>query len=101
MSVTDAVVLATLVDGVVIVIKSGETPRFPIREAIEQLSEVDARIVGAILNNIDFENRSYYYHYYKHYYNYGNYGREEEKTSKVKDLKLKQVSKFINHFLKK
>lgn len=78
MSVTDAVVLATLVDGTVIVIKSGETPRFPIQQAIEQLSEVDARIVGAILNNMDFENRSYYYHYYKHYYNYGNYGREEQ-----------------------
>lgn len=84
MSVTDAVVLATLVDGTVIVIKSGETPRFPIRQAIEQLSEVDARIVGAILNNMDFENRSYYYHYYKHYYNYGNYGREEGKHQKRK-----------------
>jgi capsular exopolysaccharide synthesis family protein len=81
MSVTDAVVLATLVDGVVIVIKSGETPRFPIQQAIEQLSEVDARIVGAILNNMDFENRSYYYHYYKHYYNYGNYGREEQESN--------------------
>ena len=72
MSVTDPVELATMVDGVVFVIKGGSTPRPPIQRAIQQLSEVEARMLGAILNDVDFKKQGYHYqYYYKYYYGYG------------------------------
>ena len=70
MSVTDSVVLATMVDGVVFVIKYGSTPRPPMQLAIQQLSDVKARLLGAILNDVDFKKQGYY-QYYKYYYGYG------------------------------
>lgn len=72
MSVTDPVELATMVDGVVFVIKGGSTPRPPIQRAIQQLYDVKARLLGAILNDVDFKKQGYYYqYYYKYYYGYG------------------------------
>jgi len=85
MSVTDAVVLAALVDGVVMVIRGAETPIPPIQRAIQQLSDVNVRILGTALNGIDFKKGGYYYqYYYKYYYGYG-YGEEGKKhKSKTK-----------------
>ncbi len=84
MSVTDAVVLATLVDGVVMVIKGAETPRPPIQRAIGQLSEVNVRVLGGVLNNIDLKKRGYYYqYYYKYYYGYGEEGKKKKRKSRA------------------
>ena len=84
MSVTDAVVLAALVDGVVMVIRGAETPIPPIQRAIQQLSDVNVRILGTALNGIDFKKGGYYYqYYYKYYYGYG-YGEEGKKKHKSK-----------------
>jgi len=60
--VTDAVVLATKVSGVLLVVSSGETKREHAQRAIERLNKVNARVVGAVLNNIplDATLRSYY-----------------------------------------
>ena len=64
MSVTAPVQLAAMVDGVVFVIKGGFTPRPPIQRAIYQLSEVDAKLLGAVLNSVDFKKQGYHYQYY-------------------------------------
>ncbi len=74
MSVTDPVQLAGMVDGVVFVIKGGYTPRPPIQRAIHQLSEVKARMLGAVLNDVDFKKQGYQYHY-QYYYGYGENGK--------------------------
>jgi len=60
--VTDAVVLATKVSGVLLVVSSGQTKREHAQCAIERLNKVNARVVGAVLNNIplDATLRSYY-----------------------------------------
>jgi len=50
--VTDAAVLATKVDGVLLVISAGNTKREHAREAVTRLEKVNARIVGAVLNNV-------------------------------------------------
>jgi non-specific protein-tyrosine kinase len=56
MAVTDAVVLATKVDGVLLVVSAGETKREHAQRAIERLNKVNARVVGAVLNNAVGEN---------------------------------------------
>jgi len=49
--VTDAIVLATKVDAVLLVVNAGETKRDQAETAIERLKNVNAHIVGSVLNN--------------------------------------------------
>jgi len=51
LAVTDALVLAVQTDGVLLVVKAGGTRREHIQQAKERLERVNARIVGAVLNN--------------------------------------------------
>ena len=62
MSATDAAVLATQVDGVLLVVSAGETKREQVRNAIERLQKVNANIIGSVLNNVplDINMTSYY-----------------------------------------
>lgn len=65
--VTDAAILSTLVDGTVLVVRAHRTTRELARRAQRALRDVNAKIVGVVLNAVDFENRSYgYYQYYQY-----------------------------------
>ncbi len=86
LSVTDAVILSTLADGVVVTIKASDTPRPAIKQGLQQLSEVGGKVLGCVLNAVDFEKESYYhspYRYHHHYY-YHAYGEEEKKDLRFK-----------------
>src|SRR5205814_2901115 len=74
--VSDALSLAPLVDGVLFVADSEATTRGAVSHAREQLEQVGAPILGAVLNNFDpSKGRSYYYPYYYPYRSrYGRYG---------------------------
>lgn len=60
--VTDALVLAVQVDGVLLTVKAGATKREHVQQAKERLERVNARIVGAVLNDAPTDQalRSYY-----------------------------------------
>ena len=51
LAVTDALVLAVQTNGVLLVVKAGGTTREHVQQAKERLERVNARIVGAVLNN--------------------------------------------------
>lgn len=51
-AVTDASILATRIDGVLLVVDSGRTRRDPARRAKEQLEQVGARLLGVVLTNV-------------------------------------------------
>jgi capsular exopolysaccharide synthesis family protein len=71
-AVTDPAVLGNLADGVVMVIKAGETTRDSGAHARRQLTSAKARLLGVIVNAIDFSNPAYGYdYYYRNYYRYG------------------------------
>lgn len=55
MAATDAAVLATKVDGVLLVVSAGATKREQAQRAVERLNKVNANIVGAVLNNARLE----------------------------------------------
>jgi len=61
-AVTDAIVLASKVDGVLLVISAGQTKREMARRAKDLLDKVNARIVGSVLNNaqVDVSLQRYY-----------------------------------------
>lgn len=54
-AVTDAVVLSTKVDGVLLVVSAGETKREHARRAVERLRKVNARVLGVVLNNVPLD----------------------------------------------
>lgn len=60
-AVTDAAVLATRVDGVLLVLQAGRTRRDRAREARQKLEKVKANIVGVVLNNARLEAGYGYY----------------------------------------
>jgi capsular exopolysaccharide synthesis family protein len=71
-AVTDPAVLSNLADGVILVVKAGETTRESAMHARRQLATAKARLVGVVVNAIDFSNPAYgYEYYYRNYYRYG------------------------------
>ena len=72
LSVTDAVVLSTRADAVVLVIRSGQTTKTALRRARDLLTQVNARICGVLLNAVDLASPDYYY-YYEYQAKYGGH----------------------------
>ena len=64
--VTDAIVLAREVDGVLLVVKGQDTPRELVRRARNQLLQANAHLLGAVVNNVDMGWGDLYF--YKGYY---------------------------------
>jgi capsular exopolysaccharide family len=60
-AVTDAAVLATRVDGVILVLQAGKTRRDRAREARNMLEKVKAHVVGVVLNDAKTEMGYGYY----------------------------------------
>ena len=68
-AVTDPAVLSTKLDGVVLVVKSEETNRDAFLHSRTLLNNVNATILGVIVNGIRIEHMyGSYYHYYQQYY---------------------------------
>jgi capsular exopolysaccharide synthesis family protein len=77
-SFTDASILSTLVDGVMLVVHGGRSSRAVVRRAKQQLMDVGAHVFGIVLNNVKLESNDYYY-YSGHYSAY--YSTDEEGAS--------------------
>ena len=67
-SFTDAAILSTLVDGVVLVARAGKSSIHLIRRFKQRLGNIGARIYGVVLNGI--KSSSVEYGYYGYSYNY-------------------------------
>lgn len=63
LAVTDAQVLANVVDGVVLVVSSGKTEIDSAKKAKELLDSAKAKILGVVLNNKKAQDSQYYYYY--------------------------------------
>jgi capsular exopolysaccharide synthesis family protein len=72
-AVTDPAVLGNVADGVILVVQAGGTTRDAATHARRHLVAAKARLLGVILNEIDFSNPAYGYQYY-YYQNYSRYG---------------------------
>ncbi|MDT7542584.1 MAG: polysaccharide biosynthesis transport protein [Acidobacteriota bacterium] len=76
-SFTDASILSTLVDGVMLVVHGGRSSRAVVRRAKQQLVDVGANIFGVVLNNVRLDSPDYYYSgYYSSYYGTQDYDEE-------------------------
>jgi capsular exopolysaccharide synthesis family protein len=78
-SFTDASILSTFVDGVILVVHGGRSSRAVVRRAKQQLLDIGAHIFGVVLNNVRVEKtQDYYYSGYYGYYKSGYYTSDEE-----------------------
>jgi polysaccharide biosynthesis transport protein len=84
LSVTDAVVLSTRADAVVLVIRSGQTTKPALRRARDILAQVNARVAGVLLNAVNLDSPDYYY-YYEYQGKYGHRYYDEETTGSEQD----------------
>lgn len=84
-AVTDAAILSTKLDGVVLVIKAHQTQRTAVARAKNLLDNVNANIVGCLLNSVNVERAygAYYHYYYYHYYSYYGHDLKRRKKSNV------------------
>jgi succinoglycan biosynthesis transport protein ExoP len=65
-AVTDAVVLSTIVDGTVVVVRAYKTLKDLAKHGLRQLADVGATVAGVVLNSVDMQRDEYQYAY--HYY---------------------------------
>ncbi len=79
MVVSEATILASQVDGVIMVIWAGQTSKKLAQLSAQVLHERGARIYGCVLNNLEFGRVGYYY--YSTYYGYYDYDYRYEKQS--------------------
>jgi len=66
-AVTDPAVLASRVDGAILVVEAGRTPITRVSHALEALSRVEARILGVVLNKVKEADDTRYKEYYKYH----------------------------------
>ncbi len=75
--VADSAVISTQVDGTLLVMKARQTSRDQAKRALAALLRVNARIFGAVLNDLDIDSRNQGYYYYKQYGYYYSTQKDE------------------------
>ncbi|MBO7657073.1 polysaccharide biosynthesis tyrosine autokinase [Candidatus Saccharibacteria bacterium] len=73
----DSVILSSLMDETIIVVKDGNTSKSDLMAAKGELEKVGAKVAGIVFNMVNRKSSKYYSYYYGHGYGYG-----EEKTPK-------------------
>ena len=105
--VADAMVMASKVDGVLLVVRPGHTRRSLAVGAAEQIKRAGAKVVGVVLNRIPlrgadyYAGKSYVYGYYTSHYGNEPESQEKEtdleKSNETLSLYANKVTDFIKH----
>lgn len=82
MAATDAVILSALVDGVLLVVRSGETPKEAFTRTRDLLNSVKSHVLGVVLNAVDSGSPDYYRSYRYYPYVYSAYRNGDSQSSK-------------------
>jgi len=78
-AVTDAVVLSRTADGVIMVVRTGETAREIVKNGLAHFGAVGSNILGTVLNGVDMRGNGYYY--------YGEDGQKKKSSRTRKKYK--------------
>ena len=88
-SFTDASILATLIDGVIIVAMAGKSSLQLIKRLKQRLNSIGARIYGVVLNGIRPDSFEYGYYGYGYEYEY-EYEEGEDSTPRMGDDRMNE-----------
>jgi capsular exopolysaccharide synthesis family protein len=78
LSVTDAVLLSPEADRVILVARSGQTTKAALRRACDLLLQVNAKVMGIVLNGLNRHSGEGYYYKYGYGGRYANHYYHEE-----------------------
>jgi polysaccharide biosynthesis transport protein len=92
MAATDAVILSVQADGVLLVVRSGETPKEAFTRSCDLLTSVKSNLLGVVLNAVDAGAPDYYYSYRYYPYSYG-YGPQEAMDMGKEDAPVHEPSR--------
>jgi polysaccharide biosynthesis transport protein len=113
LAVTDAVILSTRVDSVLMITNAGRTRRNQLKQAINRLQEVNANLAGVVLNRLTNDSGDYYYYGYQNNGYYQNLGEpdgdsgsldvsrawEKQPENKDRQVSRKLVPSFLTRLL--
>jgi len=74
----DSIILSTFVDGIILVVQGGKTPLETLQRSRDALLQVNAKILGVVINRVDIGRSDYGYYYYRYQYYYGKDGKKKE-----------------------
>ena len=63
LSVTDAQIVSTNVDGTILVVRANKTEKAAVKEAVRLIKQVGGHIIGTILNDVEVKGSGYYGYY--------------------------------------
>ncbi|MDA7680183.1 polysaccharide biosynthesis tyrosine autokinase [bacterium] len=91
-AVSDPLVIASLCDGTVFVSKFNKIRRDHARRSVQRIQDAGVNIIGAVINDIDFEGKDSYYYSYYYYQNryYASYQSEHKKDGDEKEKRPEQ-----------
>jgi capsular exopolysaccharide synthesis family protein len=98
MAATDAVILSVKADGVLLVVRSGETPKEAFVRTRDLLVSVKAHLLGVVLNAVDSTAPDYYYSYRYYPYSQG-YGPQELAEAPASDQGIEARQRVVVHDL--
>jgi capsular exopolysaccharide synthesis family protein len=96
MAATDAVILSVKADGVLLVVRSGETPKEAFTRTRDLLLSVKCHLLGVVLNAVDSTAPDYYYSYRYYPYSQG-YGPQEHAETPGSDEGLDARQRVAVH----
>jgi capsular exopolysaccharide synthesis family protein len=96
MAATDAVILSVKADGVLLVVRSGETPKEAFTRTRDLLLSVKCHLLGVVLNAVDSSAPDYYYSYRYYPYSEG-YGPQEHSEAPRSDEGFEARHKVAVH----
>jgi capsular exopolysaccharide synthesis family protein len=73
----DSAILSTCVDGIILVVVGGKTPRETLQRAKEAILQVNGKILGVVINRVNIHRSDYGYYYYRYHYYYGREGKKK------------------------
>lgn len=79
LSVADPIIVATVLDGTILVVQSGVTPREALLRGAAKLSQAKVKVLGAVLNSMSDSHGGYYY------YNYHSREQRQERRTRRAD----------------
>ena len=82
-----------MVDGTIVVVRVGKTARDAVRRAVAQLRVVNGRVLGAVLNDVDFRSGVYYGGYGYYYQRF--YGEATESASDMQGNPLRRWGRAL------
>jgi len=81
LAVIDGVIVSTLADSTMIIIRAGSARRKPFLSAIEEIKRANAKIIGVVFNEVKLKKADYHFIDYYRYYRYRYYKEGTQKMS--------------------